>query len=331
MRQSFKSAPGTGLAWTGIGQQVDETREDASRRHSVAVPVIRGDDFTSVAALVRAEFGARSHRGRTHAENDDHYLVLGLHRRAETLLTSLARVDLPGGVDEYGYAAVVADGIGDAGAGSVAARLAISTLAHLAFKFGQWNMRIDPEVASEVLDRATWLYRRTHEAVLQRSLAEAAFAGMAATLTGLYSVGTDLFVAHVGHSRCYLFRNGLLVQLTRDDTLEEHRATSSHPIRVGRPVEDVTHVITDTVGGADGGRVVVEHFRLADDDILLLCTNGLTDVVADDEIADALASRRTLAEQCDQLVDIALARGATDNVTVVIANYRVPSLPADAM
>jgi serine/threonine protein phosphatase PrpC len=308
---------------------LDIEHEHASRRNRVAAPV-KGDDFTPAAALVRAEFGARSHRGRVQEENDDHHLVLGLRRRADMLLTSLATVDLPTGVDENAYAAVVADGIGAAGAGSVAARLAISTLAHLAFEFGQWNMRLDPATASEVLERATWLYRRTHETVLQRSLADAGFAGMAATLTGLYTVGTVLFVAHIGHSRCFLFRNGMLVQLTRDDTLEEHRATSPHPIRIGRTVEDVSHVVTRAVGGDDGGRVVVEHFRLADDDTLLLCTNGLTDVVEDDVIADALASRRTPGEQCDQCVDLALAKGTTDNVTVVIGNYRIPPSPDDA-
>jgi PPM family protein phosphatase len=309
---------------------MDRESEDTSRRNSVAAPV-KGNDFMPAAALVRAEFAARSHRGRIQEQNDDHYLVLGMRRRAETLLTSLASVDLQNGLDEHAYAAVVADGIGAAGAGSVAARLAISTLAHLAFTLGQWNMRIDPAAASEVLERATFLYQRTHDTVLRRSLAEPGFAGMAAALTGLYSVGTDLFVAHVGHSRCYLFRNGRLVQLTRDDTLEEHRATSLHPIRIGRTVEDVGHVVTHAMGAGDGERVIVEHFRLADDDTLLLCTNGLTDVVEDDAIADTLASRRTPGEQCDQLVDIGLAKGTTDNLTVVIGNYHIPSLPADAM
>ena len=71
--------------------------------------------------------------------------------------------------------------------------------------------------------------------------------------------------------------------------------------------------------------VIVEQFRLADDDCLLLCTNGLTDMVPDDQIADLLASRRTPNEQCDQS-DAALAKGGKDNVTVVLANYRIPDL-----
>ena len=132
-----------------------------------------------------AEFGARSHRGRVQQENNDHYLVLRLAQHPEILLTSLASVDLPVAFDEHAYAAVVADGIGRAGAGSVAARLAISTLAHLALRFGHWSMRIDPGIASEVLERSEWLYRRADETVRQRSNAEAELAGMTATLTGI--------------------------------------------------------------------------------------------------------------------------------------------------
>jgi PPM family protein phosphatase len=302
---------------------MDKEQEDSTRRKVVAA-ALKSDEFAPPSAPVRAEFGARSHRGRVHQENDDHYLVLGLVQRADTLLTSLASVDLPNAFDEHAYAAVVADGIGRAGAGSVAARLAISTLVHLAVRFGQWNMRLDPRAAAEVLERSGWLYRRTNDTILEHSRAETELAGMAATLTGVYSVGTDLFVAHVGHSRCYLFREGLLVQLTRDHTLEERRATSPFPVAVGQTIDDVNHVLTNVVGTAvDGPRAIVEHLRLADDDVLLLCTNGLTDVVDDDRIANALASRRTQREQCDLLVDMALGNGTVDNVTVVLANYHV--------
>jgi serine/threonine protein phosphatase PrpC len=304
----------------------DQEGEGTRRRQTLSA-VLRTDDFKPAAALVRAEFGARSHRGRVYQDNDDHYLVVRLARHQETLLTSLASVDLPNDFDEYAYAAVVADGIGRAGTGSVAARLAISTLAHLALRFGQWNVRIDPGIASEIIERSEWFYRRTHETVLQRSQTDAQLAGMSATLTSIYSAGTDLFVAHVGHSRCYLFRGGVLVQLTRDQTLRERRAAAPHPIPVGQAIEDVQHILTNVIGArVDGPGVIVEHFRLADDDTLLLCTNGLTDVVSDDAIADVLASRRTQAEQCDLLMDLALENGAADNTTAVLVNYRVPQI-----
>jgi protein phosphatase len=246
-------------------------------------------------------------------------------------LTSLASVDLPLSFEEYAYAAVVADGTGPAG--SVAARLAISTLASLALRFGQWNLRIDPRIASDVIERSERLYRLTNETVIQRGQADPGLAGMAATLTGIYSVGTDLFVAHVGHSRCYLFRDGVLAQLTLDHTLRERLANAPYPypIPVGQAIEDVKHILTHAVGaGRSGPAVIAEHFRLADDDSLLLCTNGLTDVVDDEAVADVLASRRTPGEQCDLLVDLALANGAEDNTTVVVVNYHVPPLGVDA-
>jgi PPM family protein phosphatase len=83
--------------------------------------------------------------------------------------------------------------------------------------------------------------------------------------------------------------------------------------------------LTNSIGAdADDPGVMVEHFRLEDDDCLLLCTNGLTDMVSDDRIADALTSRRTPQEQCDLLISAALANGGHDNVTVVLANYRIP-------
>jgi len=303
--------------------------EDA-RRRIVASALLKADGYKPAAALVRAQFGARSHRGLAPSGNDDHYLVLRLQQQLETIVTSLASVDLPPGLQKHAYAAVVADGFGGAGAGSVAARVAISTLADLALRYGHWHMRIDPRIASEVAARVVGFYRRIHEAVLQRSRSDAALGGMAAALTGMYSVGPDLFVAHVGHTRCYIFRDGRLVQLTRDQTLRERRAISPHPIPVGQAIEDVPHILTDVVGGSDNDPgVMVEHFRLANDDTVVLCTNGLTDAVDDDAISDVLASRRNQAEQCDLLVDIAVANGTEDNATVVIADYQVADIPTD--
>jgi protein phosphatase len=291
---------------------------------------LRVDEVKPPAALVRAEFSARSHRGRLQLGNDDHYLVLRLAQQLETIVTSVSSADLPSPFEQYAYAAVVADGIGADGAGSVASRLAISTLATLALRFEHWHMRVDPQIAADIIERSEWLYRRTNEAVAQRSRAEPHLAGMAATLTGIYSVGTDLFVAHVGHSRCYMFRDGRLVSLTRDHTLRERRAKSPYPIPISQAIEDASHLLTHAIG-ADSGTpgVIVEHFRLADDDSVLLCTNGLTDIVSEEVIADMLAARRTQAEQCDLLVDMALASGAADNVTVVIGNYRMPPMQTD--
>ena len=307
----------------------DPEPEHAKRRKLIAAAIGSGD-VRPAAAVVRAEFGARSQRGRLQPGNDDHYLVLRLAQRLDPIATSLSSVDLPHPFEQSAYGAVVADGIGHNGTGSVAARLAIGTLAALAFRFGHWNMRIDPRTAADVIEQSEWLYRRTNDAIVQRSHTDEHLAGMAAALTGIYSVGTDLFVAHVGHSRCYLFRDGTFVQLTRDHTLRERRAVSPHPIPIGQAIEDASHILTHAIGAdASDPGVVVEHFRLVDDDSVLLCTNGLTDVVSEEAIADVLAARRSQTDQCDLLLEMAAAGGAEDNATVVIANYHVPNHQAD--
>jgi protein phosphatase len=307
------------------GYLMNEPLEAAERRKMLS-SALGSDDFKPASATVRAEVGARSHRGRAFKENEDHYLVLRLTRSEETLYTSLISRDVSYRFDECAYAGVVADGVGGEGAGAIAARLAISSLAHLELRFGQWSMRVNPEIAAEIIDRSKWLYARSHEAVLRWYRSHQQVGRMAAALTGFYSAGTDLFVAHVGHSRCYLFRNGLLTQLTRDQTVRERLTSVPQPTRVEKALNDAEHLLTNAIGaGTTGPGAMVDHFRLEDDDTLLLCTNGLTDMMSDGEIADALASRRTPEEQCDLLVDISGANGGNDNVTVVLANYRVPA------
>jgi protein phosphatase len=300
---------------------------DEANRRDLLSSVLSAEDFRPAASVVQAEFAARSHHGLVRVENEDHFLVLRLSRHQEALFTSLDRRDLPGSFDESAYCAVLADGIGRGGAGALAARLAVSTLAHLAIRFGKWNMRIDPKTASEILERSEWFYRRTHETILKRSREDAALTGMGTTMTGIYSTGNDLFVAHVGHSRCYLFRRGFLTQLTRDQTLEERLSSSPQPMSFSCAMEDLRHILTDVLGvRTEGPIVAVDHIRLADGDTVLLCTNGLSDMVSDNQIAEVLTLRRRPAEQCDLLVDMALANGGKDNVTVVLANYQIPEV-----
>jgi protein phosphatase len=303
---------------------MDDDSEEA-RRRELFFSVLNGSEMASQSpATARAEFGARSRRGRVRSTNDDHYLVIRFGRYQDTLLTSLSMRDLEQRFDECAYAAVVADGIGSGGAGAVAARLALSTLAHLARHFGKWDMRIDPQTAADIIVRSEWFYRRTHDALLRRRVRHAELGRMATTMTGFHSVGTDLFVTHVGHSRCYLFRHGTLTQLTNDQTLREHFVLSAQPAAVDKAMEDLEHVLTDVIGSRAEPGVTVERFEVMDDDCVLLCTNGLTDMVEDDAIADVLSARRSADEQCELLVEMALARGGEDDTTAVLAHYDIP-------
>ncbi len=278
-----------------------------------------------LSAAVRAAVAARSHRGRVSA-NEDQYLIVRLGRSQETLMTSLPDGDVPPRFDETGYGLVVADGMGPDGSGAVASRLAVSTLAHLALHYGRWNLRVDARTAQEIQQRMARFYRGVDERVREVGAARSAFKGMGATLTGACSAGDALFVAHVGHSRAYLFRNGTLTQLTRDQTAAQRHDDVGHTTPSGFAAHDLGHILTDAIGGyADGARVQLAEFRLQHDDCVLLCTNGLTDVVNDEQGAAMLRQRQGVHEACQALVDLAVGRGTVDNVTVAMARYCIPA------
>jgi Serine/threonine protein phosphatase len=306
--------------------RANEAGTEEARRRAVLSQPLTIREFRPLSSSVKVAIAARSHRGAAQRFNDDHYLVVRVGRTQETLATSLSDADVPSRFEENGYAMLIADGLGEAGSGSVASRVALSTIAHCALDQGKWNVRIGPETVAEIRDRAQEYYDRADAEVFAKSLTGPLLNGIATSLTAAYSAGDNLFVVHVGHSRAYLFRRGLLTLLTRDHTLERHLASSKGPVAIERRAQDLGHSLTEAIG-ADGAAPVVdvEQFRLTNADAVLLCTNGLTDMISDAQIANVLAVPRQPGEQCDILTDLAKQQGGEDNVTVVLAQYQVPS------
>jgi serine/threonine protein phosphatase PrpC len=303
----------------------DQDVRDNARRAALAT-LLNIDDFRPVSASVRVECAAHSRPGCGSAANDDHYLVVKLTRSQETVATSLSALDLPPRFEESGYAMLVADGLGEGGAGSTASRVALSTIAHLALHHGKWNVRIEPDTAVEILDRAQWFYARADAAVAARSRFQPVTKGISTALTAAYSAGDQLFVAHVGHSRAYLFRDGALMLLTRDQTLGDHMTSVLRPESAERRAQDLRHILTDAVGATGGPpQVDVDQLALKHGDLVLLCTNGLTDALDDNQIADVLAGRRRPAELCERLTALAIERGGQDDVTAIVAQYQIPT------
>jgi len=301
------------------------SEDDGGVRRRALSPILGTEEFRPLSASVRVEVAGRTHRGKVRPINTDHYLVIRLGRHQETVLSSLAQADLPQEFHEQGYVMLVADGLGEAGSGAVASRLALSTFAHMAVHFGHWNVRVDARTAADIIDQYEAAYGRLNEAVMQRARATPELANMATTLTAAYSAGDELFLIHVGNSRAYLFRDGHLTQMSSDQTLAQRLSENAGPAPVERATEDLRHILTETIGGRAGGpRIQVEHFRLWDGDRVLICTDGLTDQVDDERIAEILTPYRSLEEQCEALVDLSLESGGHDNVTAVMAQYSIP-------
>jgi protein phosphatase len=144
-----------------------------------------------------------------------------------------------------------------------------------------------------------------------------------AAYTAAYSVGFDLFVVHIGDSRAYLFHDGDLRRLTRDHTLAQRLADQGAIAQDEVETHPQRHVLTRVVGGTGGWfRAEIHHTRLEPGDAVLVCTDGLTNTVADEEIAEALGRHATSEKICDALLATSLERGAPDNVTMIVARYR---------
>jgi len=290
---------------------------------SVLAAPVDVDPFRSLSSEILLEIGAASKCGTEHSYNTDHYLALRVGRLQETLATSLAEQDLPPRFEEYAYVLLIADGLGGSAGGGRASRVALSALAHQAIRYGKWNVRLEPDTAARIDEQGEFFFRQINDAVLEASRAHVRLADMATSLTVVYIAETSLFFAHVGHARAFLFRDGVLIQLTEDQTLEQRRPGTRQLHVLQQPKVDMKHVVTETLGSRPGGpEVVIEHVELWSGDRVVLCTNGLTDVLRDDQIADVLAFRRRPDDDCQRLVDLALAAGGRDDVTVLIADYR---------
>ena len=281
------------------------------------------EPFRPLSSTVSLQVAASSICGKLRANNTDHYLAIRLGRMQETMLSSLRPADLPPRFEEFGYALLVADGLGDGCSGARASRVALSALAHLAIRYGRWNVRVDADTIAEITEQGAFLYRRVHDAVLEASRSDERLADMATSLSAMYVAGADLFFANIGHSKGFLFRDGGLFQLTTDHTIDQGKRDAAGQPPDGNTRTDFAHVVTKFVGAAPDLDVAIEHVDLLTGDRLVLCTNGLTDVVSLDEIAATLALQRRPEDDCQRLIDLATRSRAADDVTVIVADYQL--------
>jgi PPM family protein phosphatase len=288
---------------------------------------LNGQQPETISSLVQVDLGALSHQGKVRLNNEDHFLIACFDRTMRTLLTSLPAGDIPARYAETVYGMLVADGMGGAAAGEVASRTAINALVDLVLQTPDWIMRPDEESAKEVLRRMDQRFQQIKQALIERAEADPSLSGMGTTMTLACSLGAELVIAHSGDSRAYLFRQGLLQRLTHDQTVAQSLADAGSI----RPEEVATHpmrhVLTGAIATRGGKRPTELHqLRLIDGDQILLCSDGLTEMVTDSAIAAVLDAPGPAADACRVLVDLALEGGGRDNVTVLLGRYHIPEL-----
>lgn len=276
-------------------------------------------------SMVEVDIAGLSHTGHVRTNNEDHYLVVRIERSLKTMMTNLTEGSLPERFDEVAYGLLVADGMGGYAAGEVASSQALIKLIELAVETPDWVMRmLHRENANTVMRRMTERFRLIDSELRVQGESDPSLVGMGTTLTVAASLGAELFVGHIGDSRAYLFRNERLHQLTRDNTLAQGLIDAG----IARPEDTATqamrHVLTAALAAGEQADPQVQRFHLCDGDQVLLCTDGLTEMVRDETIAAILNDADSATQACQTLIDLALAAGGSDNTTVVLARYWFP-------
>jgi protein phosphatase len=203
---------------------------------------------------------------------------------------------------------IVADGMGGHKGGEVASSMAVATMAEAL-----------GEAGAPSPSKIEAAFQKANGRIFERAQEDPELRGMGTTVT-LCQVGKNVAnLAHIGDSRAYLMRNGVLTCLTRDHSLVEELVRNGYITREQALVHPHRHVITRALGTE--GRVKVDQRRVAvqKGDRLLLCTDGLMLHVPDDEIQAVLSRQGDVEEHVERLVALAMARGGEDNITVVLA------------
>jgi protein phosphatase len=286
------------------------------------VAVGRGQPSSS---RIRVDVAALSNTGHHRSNNEDHFFVGRLGRTLETLISSLPTGDVPELAEEVNHVMILADGMGGHAAGEVASRMAISTLIGLALDIPDWFFKVDDAHAPEIERRSRERVQEVGAILLERSQEDEALHGMGTTLTVVRSIGRDLLITHVGDSRAYVLRAGSLHRLTRDHTYAQLLVDTGQLAPDEVADSRHRHILTNALGGSCGDvEVDTDLLRLENGDRLLLCSDGLTDLVDDLTITEILRDAPRANDACERLVQRALDNGGRDNVTAIVAIYRIP-------
>lgn len=261
------------------------------------------------------EIAALTHRGMVRRTNEDQYAVIRRTRSGVVLSSSLAEGSLPDS-EEHSWLLTVADGLGGQVSGEVASETAIRTMIRFANGLSSWIMRPTDGLRDDIAERIDLYVEAIQQEMRRQTEMNPALAGMATTVTGVYVFGSSVVVANVGDSRSYLIRSSEIYQITEDHTLAQEMLERGGSADAARPFH---HVLTRCLSGdAEPASVDLFHLKPAAGDRILLCTDGLTDMVDDDAILRIVRSAST-KDACEQLIRAALNNGGRDNVTVVLA------------
>ncbi len=258
-----------------------------------------------------------THVGNVRKENQDHFLLGSLRKRLDILSSSLpAMKELPLEDERVAFLAMVADGVGGGRKGEEASRAALEEVTQYITESARCYYQAGADGA-DFVDALKEAAALTHRKIIERGQGDPDVSGMATTLTLYIGLWPWTYLLQVGDSRYYIFCKGVLKQISRDQTMAQELADQGIMDPEVAKASRLAHVLSSSIGGPESAPVVT-RLPASWDNVHLLCSDGLTKHVSDEQIAKRLGEMTSSQQACDALLQDALDGGGTDNITIIV-------------
>jgi serine/threonine protein phosphatase PrpC len=269
--------------------------------------------------LIHVMSSGLTDRGKVRPSNEDHFLIAELARTLWVRQTSLPQPSTQHGRNR-GHIFLVADGMGGHQAGEVASALTVASIEAFVLNVLHRFSNLGTGDEHDVIRELKAALRHADQQIFYEISHHPEFTGMGTTLTLAFVTGWKLFVMHAGDSRCYLYRDGTIRQLTHDHTLAAELARNGVISPESVQKHQFRHLVTNILGGDLAGvEVDVQMESLQSGDSILLCSDGLTDMLSVERITTILNAEVHPEGACKRLVSEANGAGGHDNITAIVA------------
>ena len=266
----------------------------------------------------------RTDVGRTREHNEDAFVVADLSTGNATLQPEVRTHAL----GDRGSLFMVADGMGGAAAGEIASAMAIDVvLRELSTAVTEAASAPDRETFAASLKRAT---ATANAAIHTYAMEHPEYRGMGTTATIAGVLGDTLYLAQVGDSRAYLVRDGVAMQITKDQSLMQKLIEAGEITEEEAEQSERRNIILQALGPESAIKVDLTHQQVRRSDTLVLCSDGLSGQVRINEIGRIVTAEPDLMQVCKQLIDLANENGGPDNITVIAVRFDGDGLSAPA-
>lgn len=282
----------------------------------IAVAETTGSDPKAI----HVKLSGMSDMGRVRKNNEDNFVICNLTTGEVGFSPALLEHD----VGPFGSLFMVADGMGGESSGEVASQLAAVTVPKRLYD-NLKSLGTVSEANFVILLREAIEY--ANQIIFQKAQANPAYRGMGTTTTAATLFGQYLFVGQVGDSRAYLIRNKQITQLTRDQTFLNYLKEIGAELPADPEKDSRKSILTQAVGSSETLDVKVTCTKVYQGDRILLCSDGLYNMVPLPDLLETASRQDGLAGGCKALIEKANANGGTDNITLVMVDFSGPGLP----